>query len=163
MRRFLIALLILLAAGAAGATAYVVYTTSQEYDRLMAAGDRAQAEERPFQALEAYSGAVALRPDSMVAHLKRGMTYLQRGELEAALKDLRQAAALDPTATRPQELIGDVNMALQRYARAAERYEAYLTLDDRSARVTLQTGARTLPRRHGGHRDCAARASGPPR
>ena len=140
MRRFLIALVILLAAGAAGATAYVVYATSQEYDRLMAAGDRAQAEERPFEALEAYSGAVALRPDSMVAHLKRGMAYQQRGELEAALKDLRQAAVLDPTATRPQELIGDVNMALERYARAAERYEAYLTLDDRSARVLYKLG-----------------------
>ena len=140
MRRFLIALVILLAAGAAGATAYVVYSTSLEYDRLMATGDRAQAEERPSQALEAYSGAVALRPDSMVAHLKRGMTYLQRGELEAALKDLRQAAALDPTATRPQELIGDVNMALERYARAAERYEAYRALDDRSARVLYKLG-----------------------
>lgn len=140
MRRVLIALLILLAAGAAGATAYVVYATSQEYDRLMAAGDRAQAEERPYQALEAYSGAVALRPDSMVAHLKRGMTYQQRGEREAALKDLRRAAALDPTATRPQELIGDLNMALERYARAAERYEAYLALDDRSARVLYKLG-----------------------
>src|SRR5215210_2917536 len=106
----------------------------------MATGDRAQAEERPFQALEAYSGAVALRPDSMVAHLKRGMAYQQRGELEAALKDLRRAAALDPTATRPQELIGDVNMALERYARAAQRYEAYLTLDDRSVRVLYKLG-----------------------
>jgi tetratricopeptide (TPR) repeat protein len=140
VRRILIALLILLAAGTAGATAYVVYATSQEYDRLMAAGDRAQADERPYQALEAYSGAVALRPDSMVAHLKRGMTYQQRGEREAALKDLRQAATLDPTATRPQELIGDVNMALERYARAAERYEAYLALDDRSARVLYKLG-----------------------
>ncbi len=140
MRRFLPALVLLIAAATAGAIVYTVYANQQEYDRLVAAGDEAVAADQPFQALEAYSGAIALRPESMVAHLKRGMTYYQRGELDAALKDLHAAAALDPTATRPQELLGDVNLALQRYGRAAERYEAYLALDDRAARVFYKLG-----------------------
>lgn len=139
MRRFLLALVLLLAA-AAGAGVYSVYATEREYDRLIAAGDQAAASDQPFQALESYSGAIALHPDSMLAHLKRGMTYRNRGELDAALKDLRRAAELDPTATRPQELLGDVNLSLQRFDRAAERYQAYLALDDHSARVFYKLG-----------------------
>lgn len=140
VRRFFLALVLLLTAAAAGAGVYAVYATEREYDRLIAAGDWALAADEPFQALEAYSGAITRRPDSMLAYLKRGMTYRDRGELDAALKDLRRAAELDPTATRPQELVGDVNMARQRFDRAAERYQAYLALDDRSARVFYKLG-----------------------
>lgn len=139
MRRFAVLLLAVLVA-IAGAGVYVVYATEQEYERLMADGDAAAAQGLPFRALEAYSGAIALRPDSMVAHLKRGMTYHGRGELAAAFKDLRKAAELDPTATRPLELLGDVSLALGRAARAAEWYSAYLALDDSSARLYYKLG-----------------------
>jgi len=71
----------------------------------------------------------------MTAHLRRGETYRRRGETGQALRDLREAARLDPTATRPLELIGDVNAELERFARAAESYEAYLRIDDQSPRV----------------------------
>jgi tetratricopeptide (TPR) repeat protein len=147
VRRALLGLLVLLTAGAAGAAVYAVYATEQEYDRLMAVGDHAMAADQPFAALEAYSGAIALRRDSMVAHLKRGMTYQRRGELDAALKDLRTAAELDPTATRPQELLGDLNMGLGRYERAVERYQAYLAVDDSAAPVFYKLG---LARYRGG-------------
>jgi tetratricopeptide (TPR) repeat protein len=140
MRRFVLASVLAVVAAAAGAGVYGVYATEQEYERLMADGDQAAAADQPFQALEAYSGAIALRPDSMVAHLKRGITYHERGELDFAYKDLRRAAELDLTATRPLELLGDVNMALGRYERAADRYGAYLALDDNSARVFYKQG-----------------------
>ncbi|HXG88243.1 MAG TPA: tetratricopeptide repeat protein [Vicinamibacterales bacterium] len=140
MRRYVAALLVLAAATAAGAGLYTVYANDRDYARLIADGDRALAAEQPFQALEAYSGAIGLRPDSMVAHLKRGITYHDRGELTAAVKDLRRAADLDPTATVPAELLGDTNLALERYERAAERYQAYLALDDRTARVWYKLG-----------------------
>ena len=61
----------------------------------------------------------------MVAYLKRGEAKRRRDELEPALKDLRRASELDPTATRPRELLGDVNYAMGRYTRAAEQYQAY--------------------------------------
>jgi tetratricopeptide (TPR) repeat protein len=140
MRRFLLASVLGLVAAAAGAGVYAVYASEQEYERRMAEGDRAAAADQPYQALEAYSGAIALRPDAMVAHLKRGRTYQQRGELDSAFRDLRAAAELDPTATLPLELLGDVNMALNRYERAAERYAAYLALDDNSARLFYKLG-----------------------
>jgi tetratricopeptide (TPR) repeat protein len=140
MWRVLLGLGLVIAVTATTAVVYTVSAAAREYDRLIAAGDRAIAAEQPFAAIEAYSGAIVLRPDSMLAHLKRGMTYQQHGELEVALKDLRRAAEIDPTATRPQELAGDVNLSLGRYDRAAARYVAYLALDDRAARVYYKLG-----------------------
>ena len=131
---------------------YTVYATDREYTRLIAQGDDAVAADQPFQALQAYSGAIARRPDSMLAHLKRGMVYRSRGELNEALTDLHRAAALDPTATRPAELVGDTHLSLQRFDQAASRYETYLSLDDRSARVWYKLG---LARYRAGRVDAA--------
>lgn len=113
------------------------YTVRQEreFQRLIAAGDAALARDQTFGAIEAFSGALALKRESMLAYLKRGDTYRRRGELEPALRDLRQAAALDPAAPRPIELLGDVNTAMGRYERAAEHYRAFTQLDDQSPRV----------------------------
>src|SRR5262245_18102251 len=71
----------------------------------------------------------------MLGYLRRGEAYRRRNELEAALRDLVHASTIDPTATRPLELLGDVNATLLRYDRAADRYRAYLALDDQSPRV----------------------------
>src|SRR5688572_5761361 len=135
VRRYVIASLVLVIAAALGAAAYTAYAADREYGRLIATGDEAVSADQPFQALEAYSGAIAIRPEAMLAHLKRGMVYRSRGDLDEALKDLRRATELDPTATRPAELLGDTNMSLQRYDHAAARYETYLAVDDSSARV----------------------------
>lgn len=135
MRRLLLLVLSLAVVGLAGGLLLSAINRDREYQRLIEEGDRALAAEQTYPALEAYSGAIALVPDAMLAYLKRGITYRERGELEEAQRDLRRAAELDPTATQPLELLGDVLAALQRYDRAAERYEAYLALDDKSARV----------------------------
>lgn len=127
-------------AGVAGALAYSAWANEVEFDRLMASGDQAVAAERHFQAIEAFSGAVARKPDSMVAYFKRGSVYLDQGELDAALRDLRRASEIDPSALRPLELAGDVNVALGRADRAAEDYEAYVALDEQNARVYYKLG-----------------------
>ena len=54
----------------------------------MAAGDEAVAHGQTFEAIEAFSGALTLKPDSMLARLKRGETYRQRGEFASAVRDL---------------------------------------------------------------------------
>jgi tetratricopeptide (TPR) repeat protein len=126
---------LLVSASLVGVLAWQAIARQQEYARLIAEGDRALARDETFLAVEAYSGAIALQGDSMLAYLKRGETYRRRGETGEALRDLRRAAELDPTATKPLELLGDLNASLERYARAQESYEAYLRLDDRSPRV----------------------------
>jgi len=115
--------------------AWISVRQEREFRRLIAAGDAALARDQTYEAIEAFSGALALKNDSMLAYLKRGDSYRRRGELSAALRDLRQASSLDPTATRPLELLGDVNVAMGRYERAAEVYRRYIALDDRAPHV----------------------------
>jgi tetratricopeptide (TPR) repeat protein len=133
MKRALTIMALLAVAAVSGAVVYESAGREQEYRALLARGDAALAGGQTFAAIEDYSGAIALRPDAMLARLRRGETYRQRGDLEAAAKDFRAAADLDPSATRPLDEWGDALYRLQRYARAAEVYEERLRLDDRSA------------------------------
>lgn len=135
MKRRLAAALVVLVAGAGAAVAYTAAVRDREYRRLIAAGEAALGGGQTSVAIEAFSGAIALKPDSMLAHLKRGETYRRHGDLKAAFRDLRDASELDPSATRPLEQLGDVSLALNRPDRAAERYAAHVQLDDRSPRV----------------------------
>src|SRR5689334_6585761 len=110
------ALLGLVATGAA-----LVYQTAareRDYRLQLRRGDLARADGQTFMAIEAYSGAIVLRPDSTLAHLRRGEIYQQRGELDAAARDFRTAVALDPLATRPLEELGDVLYQRQRFSAA---------------------------------------------
>jgi tetratricopeptide (TPR) repeat protein len=139
VRRTVVAVIFVAIAGVAGALAVGALANEREYDRLLAIGDAAAAE-RPFQAIEAYSGAIVLKPDSMLAHYKRGAVYQSQNELEAALRDFRSASDLDPSSLRAIESLGDVNVALGRHERAVERYEAFIQLDDRNARILYKLG-----------------------
>jgi protein O-GlcNAc transferase len=152
MKRLAIA--VLLAASMAGVFLYGGMTRTSEYHRLVEAGDAALAQDDPFLAIEAFSGAIALRGDSMLAHLKRGETYHERGDLEAALRDLTRAQALAPAAARPLEALGDVSRALGRHDDAVQHYAAYLSLDEETPRVVYKLalshhhagrGARAIP------------------
>lgn len=132
--------LITLGVAMAAVAAALLYTTlarEAAYRRLITEGETALASDQMFVAIEDFSGAIALKPDSMLGYLRRGEAYRRRGgaDLQTALRDLRMAAQLDPTALKPQEELGDVNFSLERFARAAESYDAYLKLDDRSSTV----------------------------
>ena len=83
----------------------------RDYRNALSRGDTALRDDQTFAAIEAYSGAIALRGDSMLAYLRRGETYQRRGDrgdLDAAARDFRKAASLDPSATHPLEALGDV-------------------------------------------------------
>ncbi len=141
MRRTQAATLLLASLVAAGAAvAYSGVSRDRQYRRLIRQGEGALALDQTFLAVEAFSGALALKSESMLAHLRRGEAYRLRGDLTTALRDLREASRLAPTATRPWEGLGDINYALERDANAAEAYETYLRLDDQSARVFYKLG-----------------------
>jgi tetratricopeptide (TPR) repeat protein len=120
---------------AALAVTWIHVRQQREFRRLLATGDVALAHGQTSVAVEAFSGAIALEHDSMLAYLRRGDTYRRRGELDAALRDLHQAEALDRTAPQPAELLGDVTAMLGRYDQAATAYRRYLSLDDSASRV----------------------------
>lgn len=151
MKRVVLATL-LVAACIAAAFELAASRREREYREFVDRGEAALARDDTFAAIEAFSGAIALKHDSMLGYLKRGEAYRRRHQLEAgardarqaaaldpaadaAMRDLRRAAELDPLAPRPLELIGDISYSLLRYDRAAERYQAYVGLDDRSPRV----------------------------
>src|SRR5206468_403499 len=134
-------LVVLVGSAAGGAVFYQAAAQQRAYRTFLARGDAALRADQTFAALEAYSGAIALRPDSMLAYLRRAETYQRRadrGDLDLAARDFRTAAALDPTSTRPLEELGDVLYQLQQYGRAAEAFERCARLDDRVARVTAK-------------------------
>jgi tetratricopeptide (TPR) repeat protein len=133
--------LAILTVTAAAVAVYQAAARQRAYRTFIARGDVALHDEQSLAAMEAYSGAIALRPDSTLAYLRRGETYQRRaehGDLDLAARDFRSAAALDPTATRPLEELGDVLFQLQRYGRAAEAYDRCARIDDRSARVVYK-------------------------
>jgi tetratricopeptide (TPR) repeat protein len=119
------------------------------YRDLIQRGDAALARDDSFAAIEAYTLAQDLKWDSMAAYFKRGEAYRRRNEFDAALRDLRRAADLDPFAPLPRELLGDVyyGMALAqrefsaaRFVQAVEQYTLAAQLDDASARVQYKLG-----------------------
>lgn len=140
VKRSLLAALLVLVTGMAAATAYSAAARDREYRRLLASGDAALAAGRLTLAIEAFSGALTLKPTSMAGHLKRAAAYQQQGDVSAALRDLQTAHALDRAAPRPLEQLGDLNYALGRYRRAAGHYAACIELDDRSPDVLYKLG-----------------------
>ncbi len=136
VKRLLAVMALLGLCAVAAGFAYQAAARERDYRALVARGDAALAGDHPFEAIEAYSGAIALRPASMLAHLRRGETYRRRGDLEAAARDFRRAATIDPTATRPLEALGDALFERGRFVRAVETYQERLRLDDASKSVT---------------------------
>ena len=154
MRRFVLAtLLVLMATGAT--LVYQAVAREREYRDLISQADERLAAADAAGAIEALSGAIALRPSAMLAWLLRGETYRQRGDVAAAVRDLRKAVELAPTTTTAIERLGDAWFSLERHAKAADQFEAYLVLDDRNPRVFYKLA---LARFHEGYPDRAEAA-----
>ncbi|HXT69858.1 MAG TPA: tetratricopeptide repeat protein [Vicinamibacterales bacterium] len=105
-----------------GAVAVQGLYAERQYRRLLADGDRALGAGNAYGAIEAFSGALAFRPDSMVAYLRRGEAYRDQRRFEEAARDWRQASRLAPDAPQPLIALGEHFDALGQYAQAAEWY-----------------------------------------
>ena len=140
MKRPLILITVVGAVVAAIVLAWSDVRQARTFRRLIAEGDAAVGRGDTRDAIEAFSGAVVLRPKSMLPYLKRGDTYRRQGEFDSAERDLAQAQALDPTAPQPLELAGDVRLARGDAAGAVAPYRAYLALDDRAPRLQYKLG-----------------------
>jgi tetratricopeptide (TPR) repeat protein len=142
--------LFLLGLSGAGVYGYTLSERERTFRKKITDGDAALARENTVDAIEAFSGAIAIKEDAMLGYLKRGQTYRQRGEFVAAIRDLRRASELDPTATRPLEELGDAYLAdtPHRYRSAAERFEEFVRLDSRAPRVLYKLAFARYHERH---------------
>jgi tetratricopeptide (TPR) repeat protein len=136
VKRVLAGIVLLVLTGAA-VYGYTLSERERAYRLKVADGDDALAHDNTAAAIEAFSGAITLKPDSMLGYLRRGQAYHRRGEFGPAIRDLHRASEIDPTATRPLEELGDVYLddTPHRYPAAAGRYEAYVRIDNKAPRV----------------------------
>src|SRR5438105_215207 len=80
MKRSIVVMVVLASTAAGAVFAYQTAARQRDYRALLARGDLALKQDETFGAIEAYSGAIALRSDSMLAYLRRGETYARRGD-----------------------------------------------------------------------------------
>ncbi len=103
----------------------------RKYRQLLATGEQALSEGRNYVAIEAFSGALALRPASAVAYYHRGEAYGAQAQWQSAVRDLREARRLAPDAPQPLEALGRLFDRRGEYREAAAWYaEAASLLSD---------------------------------
>jgi len=106
-----------------------------QYRTLLGEGEQALAQKKSHAAVEAFSGALALRPDSMVAYYRRGEAYHQERQNEWAMRDWREAIRLAPQAPQPLVAMGDVHAERNEMALAAEWYDRAARLQPSDSRL----------------------------
>ena len=107
----------------------VQHASRNRYYALLTTGDEAAAAANVDAAIAAYSGALGVRPDSMVAHLRRGEAYRLQHHDDAAIHDLQEAIRLAPSATQPLEALGDLYDERGQPAEAATAYAQFVAID----------------------------------
>lgn len=109
---------------AAGVALYEHLRAERYYRALLATGEEALAAGNAFAALEAFSGAVALRPQAMAAYYRRAEAYRLQRQFEKAAADLRVALRLAPDAPQPRAALGDLFEVQGDPAQAAGWYQS---------------------------------------
>src|SRR5262245_26042880 len=93
---------------AAGVTYLQHRQDERQYRHLLSIGEMALAAGNTYGAIEAFSGALALRPNSMVAYYRRGEAYRAQGQEVEAVVNLKEAIRLAPNAPQPLMALGDL-------------------------------------------------------
>ena len=126
-------------------------------------------DDQTFGAIEAYSGAIALRPESMLAHLRRGETYRRAGRARGSRARLPRGRSARPDRHATARGAGRRPVRTEAVRpRGRDLRPRICALDDRVRRRELQAGARPLSRRqsrrraHGARRDACVSTIGWP-
>lgn len=114
--------IVLLGVAGGGAAIAQRIEGERQYRRLLDAGEQALASGDSYAAIEAFSGALAFRPESMVAHFRRGEAYALQRRIDEAERDLRAASRLAPSAPQPLVALGDLFQSIGEDAQAADWY-----------------------------------------
>jgi tetratricopeptide (TPR) repeat protein len=93
---------------AAGVTYLQHRQDERQYRHLLSIGEMALAAGNTYGAIEAFSGALALHPNSMVAYYRRGEAYRAQNQDVEAVANLKEAVRLAPNAPQPLMALGDL-------------------------------------------------------
>ena len=91
-----------------GALLVQQFDRERQYRQLLSRGEEALRQANHYAAIEAFTSALAWRPDSMVAFLRRGAAYGALRRDDEAVRDLREAVRLAPNAPQPLVALGDL-------------------------------------------------------
>lgn len=94
----------------------------RQFRDLLASGEQALSHGQSYQAIEFFSGALALRPAAMVAYFRRGEAYRDQRQDDRAIRDYLEASRLSPTASEPLVALGELYDQQGDPATAAEWY-----------------------------------------
>lgn len=111
---------------------------AERYRQLVLSGEQALSSGNSYVAIEAFSGAIGLRSDSMTSHLRRGEAYRAQRRLDEAARDFREAARLQPGATDPLIALGSLYDSRGDTAEAAEWYARAAAIDRQSPPLLYQ-------------------------
>jgi protein O-GlcNAc transferase len=95
---------------------------------LIAAGNEAEDQGRPGDALKFYDQAIASAPEFARAHLNRGNALMALEDFDEAIKAYETAFRHDPALAGAQYNLGNAYSRQQRYEEACGAYQRALTL-----------------------------------
>jgi tetratricopeptide (TPR) repeat protein len=95
---------------------------------LIAAGNAAEDEGRPADALKLYDQAIAVAPEFARAHLNRGNALMALQDFDAAIKAFETASGHDPALAGAHYNRGNALAHLRRYEEACGAYQKALSL-----------------------------------
>src|ERR1044072_4554971 len=84
--------------------------------------------------------AVLLPAGSVPGPLERGAEALRRQNFPSAIRDLTQAVAAEPANARAHKLLGMAYSAVEKYAEAAESFQASCKADPREENACYYLG-----------------------
>ena len=103
-------------------------STRADPQALIAAGNEAEDQGRPADALKLYDQAIAAAPDLARAHLNRGNALMALKDLEAAIKAFETASRLDPALAGAHYNLGNAFAGQRRYEEACSAYHRALSI-----------------------------------
>ena len=102
--------------------------TPRDPQALIAAGNAAEDQGRPGDALKLYDQAIAGAPEFAAAHLNRGNALMALQDLDAAIKAFETAIRIDPALAGAQYNLGNAFTRQQRNEEACSAYQRALAL-----------------------------------
>lgn len=120
--KWMLVVVAILGSVAGGIVVFQRMDRDRQYRQLLAQGEQALQTGNTYTAIEDFSGALALRPDSMVAYYWRGQAYHADHHDDWAIRDLREASRIAPDAVQPLVALGEVYDSRNESIEAARWY-----------------------------------------
>lgn len=111
--------------------------TSNDYDHLVAEGDRLQHSGRTTLAREHYNRALTVRPNGAEALTGMGNVEIDRGNASAAVSRFRAALSANPRYSDAYLGLGEAYGNLRNYRQAIESFERYLQVNPSGSRAYM--------------------------